>query len=276
VGSKVAPGVDSFPKEEDCNMKIAVADSAKIEDVLPLVRAYDVGIEIQEFALPENLDGRAGGDQLAHELAAKTASVSLRALHGPFMELIPASRDRLVQDVARTRFESAYDVARIINAQHLILHTGYFPKTYPHDTWIANSAAFWTDFLADKAGSMRIYLENIYEDDFGIIVELFKRVNEALGRDVLSMCLDIGHVHANSSKSLAQWITGLGSTIQYTHLHNNDGLRDDHWGLWRGKINVAEILELLLKHAPGAVWTIEANSEDVERSLQWLQEKGYL
>jgi len=33
---------------------------------------------------------------------------------------------------------------------------------------------------------------------------------------------------------------------------------------------------LLLKHAPSAVWTIEANSEDVERSLLWLQEQGYL
>jgi sugar phosphate isomerase/epimerase len=257
-------------------MNIAVADSAKIGDVLPLVRAYDVGIEIQEFALPENLDDRAAGDQLAHDIATKTASVSLRALHGPFMELIPASRDRLVKGVARTRFESAYEVAKIINAQHLILHTGYFPKTYPHDTWIANSAAFWSDFLADKTGPMRIYLENIYEDDFGIIVELFSRVNEALGRTALSICLDIGHVHANSSKNLAQWITGLGSIIQYTHLHNNDGTKDDHWGLWRGKIDVVEVLDLLLKHAPSAVWTIEANSEDVEHSLLWLQEQGYL
>jgi sugar phosphate isomerase/epimerase len=257
-------------------MNIAVADSAKIDDVLPLVRAYGVGIEVQEFALPENLDRRAAGDQLAHDLAAKIASVSPRALHGPFMELIPASRDRLVQGAARTRFESAYDVARTVDVQHLVLHTGYFPKTYPHDTWIANSVAFWNDFLVDKSGPIRIYLENIYEDDFGIIVELVARVNEALGREALSVCLDIGHVHANSSKSLAQWITGLGSIIQYTHLHNNDGIKDDHWGLWRGKIDVAEVLDLLLRYAPSAVWTIEANSEDVERSLLWLQERGYL
>jgi sugar phosphate isomerase/epimerase len=257
-------------------MNIAVADSAKIDDVLPLVRAYGVGIEVQEFALPENLDERAAGERLAQNLATKIASVAPRALHGPFMELIPASRDRLVRGVARTRFESAYDLARIVDAQHLILHTGYFPKTYSHETWIANSAAFWSDFLADKIGPMRIYLENIYEDDFRIIVDLFERVNEALGREALSMCLDIGHVHANSSKSLAQWITGLGSTIQYAHLHNNDGIKDDHWGLWKGKIDVSEVLDLLLKHAPGAVWTIEANSEDVERSLIWLQQRGYL
>lgn len=182
-------------------MNIAVADSAKIDDVLPLVSAYDVGIEVQEFALPENLDGWAAGDRLTHDLAAKMAPVSLRALHGPFMELIPASRDRLGQDVARTRFESAYKAAMTVDVQHLILHTGYFPKTYPHDKWIANSAAFWSDFLADKTGPKRIYLENIYEDDFRIIVEPVERINEALGREALSKCGVCGGARLTSPRS---------------------------------------------------------------------------
>jgi len=272
-GAAVAAKVSHGEIEEETDMKIAIADSARIDDVLPLVRTYNVGIEVQEFALPENIDGN---DQLAHDIASKIAPISLRALHGPFMELIPASRDRLVQGVARARFQSAYELAQVIGAQHLILHTGYFPKTYPHDTWVANSAAFWTEFLADKTGSMHIHLEHIYEDDYGTIVALFERVNDALGRDVLSMCLDIGHVNANSSKDLEHWISGLGPVIQYSHLHNNDGVLDNHWGLQKGRIDVAAVLELLLKHTPDAVWTIEANCEELEGSLLWLQDEGYL
>lgn len=259
--------------EEETRMNIAISDGASINDVLPLVHAYDVGIEVQEFALPENLDDN---DQLVAAIASKIAPLPLRAMHGPFLELIPASRDPLVQGVARTRFQSAYELAKIIDAQHLILHAGYFPKTYAHETWVENSVAFWTDFLADKLGSMRFHLENVYEDDFSMIVELFERVNEALGCNVLSLCLDIGHVHANSSKGLDHWISGLGPIIQYTHLHNNDGVLDNHWGLGKGKIDVARVLELLLKHAPDAVWTIEAKREELEGSLLWLKERGYL
>jgi hypothetical protein len=56
----------------------------------------------------------------------------------------------------------------------------------------------------------------------------------------------------------------------------NVGILDDHWGLWRGKIDVARVLDQLLEHAPDAVWTIETGLADVERSLVWLQEQGHI
>jgi sugar phosphate isomerase/epimerase len=67
----------------------------------------------------------------------------------------------------------------------------------------------------------------VYEDDPSMIAELLNRVNEGLQRDALSVCLDLGHVHSNSSRTLEDWIVGLGPTIRYVHLHNNDGILDD-------------------------------------------------
>ncbi len=216
-------------------MSISLADWSEFDEILPLVLKYKVGIEIQEFTSPDNIDHNC---HLAKEFSEKIASISLRGFHGPFAELVPASWDPLVRNVARLRFASAYDLAQTIDAQHLILHSGYFPKTYRRETWIQNSFDFWVDFLRDKSGLPQVHIENVYEDDCTAIVELIDRVNEALSGEMLTSCLDIGHVNANSSKTLEQWITGLADRIRYVHLHNNDGILDDHWGFWKGKIDI--------------------------------------
>jgi len=240
---------------------------------LPIALRHNVGIEIQEFVFPGNLDA---DDGLAHTIAERIGAIPLRGLHGPFFELVPASRDRLVQQVARSRFQRAVELATLVGAQHLILHTGYFPKTYSRGNWIGNSVAFWVGFLPDLPEGIQLHLENVYEDDYSLIAELIDKVNAALGREALTVCLDVGHVHANSSRRIEDWIVGLGSTIRYAHLHNNDGVLDDHWGLWRGQIDMVRVLDLLREHAPSAVWTVETGPSDVERSLIWLKERGYL
>jgi sugar phosphate isomerase/epimerase len=254
-------------------MRVAVSDCAHIDEILPLALEHNVGIEIQEYVFPENIDRY---DHMARDIGRKIREITLRGFHGPFSELVPASRDTKIQKVTRSRFQSAYELAKTVGAQHLILHTGYIPKTYPRESWIKNSVGFWVSFLSDKHGSMRLHLENVYDDDYSMVSELLNRVNEALQRDTLTACLDIGHVHSNSSKTLEEWIRGLGSQIRYVHLHSNDGIVDDHWGLWKGRIDIAHVLDLLVEYAPDSVWTIETIRTDIEKSVVWLREKGYM
>lgn len=254
-------------------MKILVTDWAELDLVLPMAMKYQVGIEVLEFAMPENLEP---ADSLTTDIRQKVSPFPLIGMHGPFYELIPASRDPLVRQLARTRYQQGYDLAKKIGARHLILHSGYLPKTYPRDQWIQNSFEFWDEFLGDKSTPNMIHVENVYEDDFSPLGELIDRVNQAHQGERLSACLDIGHVNANSSKTLAEWIIGLGDRIRYVHLHNNDGVLDDHWRLDKGNIDVRQALELLLKHSPNAICTVETSVEDIEPSLIWLKERGYL
>jgi hypothetical protein len=50
----------------------------------------------------------------------------------------------------------------------------------------------------------------------------------------------------------------------------------DHWRLDKGKIDVSQVLELLARHSPKAICTIETFIEDIEPSLLWLKDRGYL
>jgi sugar phosphate isomerase/epimerase len=257
----------------EAKMRVLVSDCARIDEILPIALAHQVGIEVQEFVFPDNIDGNG---QIAADIKTKLGDTSPRGLHGPFSDLAPASRDRQIRAVTRNRFQQAYELAQLVGAQHLILHTGYIPKTYGRQAWIENSVRFWVRFLPSKDNSLRIHLENVYEDDYMIMIELLDRVNAALGRETLTVCLDIGHVHANSSRTLEEWIPGLGRRIQYVHLHNNDGILDDHWGLWKGKIDIAGVLDLLKTHTPDAMWTIETIPADIEESIVWLRDRGCL
>jgi sugar phosphate isomerase/epimerase len=254
-------------------MKVLVTDWAHVDEALPIALEHHVGLEVQEYCDPDRIDNDS---QSARTIGEKIRQLPLRGFHGPYSELVPASRDGEIRAVVRKRFQSAYELALVVDAQHLVLHTGYIPKTYPRGPWMENSVEFWVDFLSDKHRSMRFHIENVYEDDHSMMAELVDAVNEALRTDALTVCLDVGHVNANSSRTFEEWIKGLGSRIQYAHLHNNDGVLDDHFGLWRGTIDMAKVLDLLMTYSPDAVWTIEARPTDVERSVLWLRERGYI
>jgi len=254
-------------------MTILISDWASFNQVLPIALKYGIGMEIQEFTSPNNIDK---AEELIKTYRDGTKSLPMVSLHGPFAELVPASMDPWVKQVAAKRFGQAYEIAHKTHAKHLILHSGFFPKTYGRDKWIQNSYDFWIDFINNKIEPGLIHLENVYEDDFSALQELIDRVNEARHEEMLTICLDIGHVNANSSRRVDDWISGLGDRIRYVHLHNNGGILDDHWRLDKGTIDISKVLNLLQKHSTHAIWSVETIVDDIEPSLAWLQRNGYL
>jgi sugar phosphate isomerase/epimerase len=255
------------------NYPIYITDWGDLDLALPLAIKFKLGLEIQEFTSPRNLDT---SDLLHKEIIEMTKDISHLSMHGPFSDLIPASRDPLIRQATHERFMQACEVAQQINTEHLILHSGFIPKTYPGELWLSNSLAFWTEFLSTTLYKGEIHVENVYEDSFINLRELIDQVNLAHNRERITICLDIGHVNSNSSKTLKEWISGLGDRIRYVHLHNNGGSLDDHWQLDKGTIQIEQVLDWLARYAPRAVWTVETPVEDLEPSLVWLQDRGYL
>jgi sugar phosphate isomerase/epimerase len=120
-----------------------------------------------------------------------------------------------------------------------------------------------------------IHLENVYKNEPNALNELVERVNEVFQDNLLTICLDVGHVNANSSRTMEEWIIKLGDWIGYVHLHSNNGVLDDHWELGKDMIDIALVLDLLLVYSTNAIWTIETPVDGLEPSLLWLQKKSY-
>jgi sugar phosphate isomerase/epimerase len=246
-------------------MKINIAEMAGIEKAISYSQKYKCGIEIQRFGNGSLLDS----DKLVsiiESIKKLTKDIAVLSVHGPFCELVPSSSDKRIRDIVHLRFNQIYKIAEELRAKHLILHSGFIPKTCLPKVWLENSVNFWNRFLANKDNKIKIHIENVYENNFALLDSLINSIN----LNYVDICLDIGHVNSNSELNVEQWIKGLNNKIGYIHLHNNFGILDDHFSLDKGNINMLEVFKLIDEYCSNAIKTLE--TFEIDSTIKWLAE----
>ncbi len=246
---------------------LLLCDDGHLLKVLPLCAKYHLGLEMQAFYNPSLYENDPSPIE---EHLRQIGGVSLRAVHGCFGDLCPGSFDPLVRETARNRFELSYRAAVQLNVQHLILHHGYVPHTSPTDRWLIRCTAFWKDFLQPKGHGIRIHIENMLELEPQLLADLI----DSIGSTAVDANLDIGHAHCNSAKTVLDWIGVLGNRIGYVHLHDNNGKEDEHLTFGKGTIPLKEVFSALEQLAPEACWAIESDVNEIQQSIEWLQNNG--
>jgi sugar phosphate isomerase/epimerase len=250
-------------------MPIILCDDCYPDLTAPICRRDGLGIEIQSFYDPAHPSRHP--DTLAKHTTL-LEGILLRSLHAPFGDLCPGSFDAGVRDLARLRFDTAYQVAETLHAGHIVLHDGYVPHTSSPSNYIKRSVEFWQSFLAGHPGEISCHLENLLEYDSKILSEIITQV----GSPRLDACLDIGHAYCYSKISPLEWVKQLGAQIGYVHIHSNSGTDDQHLSLQLGSLPVAETLTALRQVAPQALWALEVSPECFPQSLDWLAEHGFM
>lgn len=231
--------------------------------------AHGFGIEVQAFFDPCYIESAPDAVEI-HQEAIK--NIRPRAMHAPFWNLFPGSRDPMVREVARYRFETAYGIGSVLGVTHIILHHGFVPGTSAPAGWLTRSAEFWQEFVDSKSPNVRFHLENVFEPDPSLISD----VVAAIDRPNVDICLDIGHTHCYSKTAALEWIQQLGEQIGYVHMHNNDGQHDLHQAIDDGIVPMLDVCHALNQYSPNATWAIEAAGERREQSLKWLRDNGFL
>lgn len=163
----------------------------------------------------------------------------------------------------------SFTTAGALGINHIVYHSDYIPGHSNRREWIRRSVALWQEFMSDKPGDLRIYIENFVDNDPDIMAELCEKINDKR----VMLCLDTGHACSNSNVDVVDWVNTLGSFIGHVHIHNNDGNWDYHWPLGKGILDMEQILHVLESKVPSTTYTIEA---DYSLSLQWLAAHGFL
>lgn len=242
-------------------------------DLKTILQKYHVGIEIIEFGIGNCLDNKESTLRSYKERLNEIIQSPSLSVHGPFLDLCPASFDSLIKKVTMERFEASYSMAKEIGAKHIVFHTGFNKVVYFKKSWEENSKAFWKEFLYEKDESIKVHIENEYDDDYEHIANLIDGVNHP----AFSACLDIGHANYCSKVPVDKWIDGLGRRIGHVHIHNNYGIKDNHNGVLNGNIPMLETLNKIDKVNKNASWTLEISKyDDIINSLNWLKENKFL
>lgn len=241
--------------------------STVARDAAELAERFRIGLELAEFCTASNMDENfAATDARVREEMRHAARF---VFHAPFNELYPAAIDPRARALAMERLVQAARLAREYGIRKLVAHSGYVPLVY-HKSWqMERSVAFWKELLCRIPPDMTVLLENVMEDEPHLPAAIARAVGDAR----LGLCLDVGHANVCAKgAALPEWIEAFAPHLKHAHLHNNDGARDLHGGLYEGALDMDALIGQIDALCPHATFTIE--SIDAESSLQRLFDAG--
>lgn len=215
-----------------------------------------VGIESIDFSISENLDSLkeniSGYRRRLRAMGAESLTV-----HGPFLDLNPMTFDSQVRQITMTRYAQAYEAAAELGAEKIVYHTCFHPDIYLLTGWAQRTAEFYREFLENRK-EVKVVLENVFDREWEPILEAVCQIDSP----DLGICLDIGHAHCYSSKSVEDWTKGMKEYLSHVHIHDNFGDQDAHLALGQGNIPVEKILTPLLGSSRPLTFTIECGTKE--------------
>lgn len=247
------------------------------EQMLKLLRCVHVNtpwrylLEHMEIVLENRINVEVGFDAEGLDsapraelkcVAARLSDRGCRAtLHGPFWDLSPGSLDPLVRRVTRHRLDQLFEMVRVFSPVQIVCHTGFDPRHHDgyRNVWMDHSCETW-ESVVKKSEDLKVPLliENVWEDDPGIHMELFSRLDSPY----FGFCLDVGHQHSFSKSSLTVWLEALWDRLVELHLHDNDGTRDTHFPIGQGTIDFTGLFNFLEGVNRDPLVTLEPHSEE--------------
>ena len=254
-------------------MIIDIAEKLYISTIAPdaaeTAREFGLGLEIAEFCTASNMDAEFGAwDKKARE---EMRGINRFTFHAPFNELCPAAVDPLIVDVAKKRYEQAYELMTKYGITTMIAHSGFVPALYDDRWFAAKSTDFWKKFLKGKPAGFKLFLENTFERSPMLLHDIVC----AVGDSRLGLCLDTGHAALSGSDApVMEWVRQSLPFLRHVHLHNNYGSRDSHNALDDGIADIAEVVRASTEKAPGVTFTVETRCG--KTSAEWLSRSGFL
>ena len=237
------------------------------DDAVELARRYTLGLEIAEFCTAFNMD--TDFNIWDNRVKRQMDGVNRFIFHAPFNELCPAAIDPMIAEVAKKRYAQAYVLMDDYGINAMVVHSGYLPALY-HKNWFTElSVKFWKQFLSDKPDNFRLYLENVFEPNPDLLVDIIKMVNDKR----FCLCLDTGHAaKCDANADVGGWMLRTLPYLGHVHLHNNDGSRDAHNALGDGIIDMAGFIRDTADAAPDVTFTIE--TVYAKESVEWLKDNN--
>jgi len=204
----------------------------------------------------------------SRKLEEKNTSVTF---HAPFMDLSPGSVDEKIRQVTAFRFNQVMELVPYFQPRAIVFHAGYDRWRFDSDVnlWLENSLSIWRT-LAERAEahSVRLALENVYEENPSILGKLL----EAIHSPYVGFCLDAGHGHIFSQVPVREWIEVLGSHLIEIHLHDNHRQADEHLPPGFGEIDFPSIFVTLQGKNFKPIYTLEPHQrEHLEPSLKAIE-----
>lgn len=178
------------------------------------------------------------------ELAAKYG-ITFTQAHAPFPTWV---KDGIANDHMQYILEKTIMLCEYLDCPRLVVHEGSLP--YGDDdsgTWDYNIKMYTGLIPALKKYGVQCCLENLFRGHKGLMmpgpcwtadeaVKYVDTLNEIAGETLFGFCLDIGHALL-VKQDIYDFIIKMGPRLTCLHIHDNNGLNDQHLFPYMGAVN---------------------------------------
>ena len=195
--------------------------------------------------------------KVADQLLEAELTVSF---HAPFMDLRPGAMDPEIRKVTAARLQQVFDLVPYFRPISVVCHASFDKRYYVSNEheWLENSIETWKHFLAQAIDmNTMVALENVYETD----CQYLRLLLDALASPHICFCFDTGHFNVYSAEPLEEWMNCLGPLIGQIHIHDNNGLLDEHLPVGEGSFPFQAFFKMIHQRALKPVVTLETHSE---------------
>lgn len=245
-------------------MKNIVKTISTISELdIDLFKRLNIGLEIQDFTEP-NLKMEELVKIIDDYRKVLRKFDGLKSLHGPFLDLKPASPDLQIREVSYKRYLNTIYAAEQLNIDYIVFHSQINPSlNEPFIKELNNrqSKELWEKILSDTQYKGIILIENIFEES----PEMLKEYIETVNMPNVRINLDIGHAKLGKV-DLEYWIRELRDYIEYIHIHSNNGIYDEH--VSPSVEEIEELYFLLDKYDIDPILSLEYKIQDLEREIE--------
>lgn len=156
--------------------------------------------------------------------------------------------------------ELTYEMAKELKPEFLVLHSGMTFDTKKwglEELWLEKTTNFWREEIKkyEKEG-IKILIENLVEEEPENLIKLC----DSIDSDFFAICLDTGHLNLFSRISLSDWVIELGDRLNYIHLHDNNGNKDEHLPVGKGNIDFKSFFQTLKDSEKSAEVALELDA----------------
>ena len=142
------------------------------EDMKEICGQYGAGVESIEFSISDNLDRLERKMERYQKRLEQMGNPPL-TLHGPFLDLNPASFDSRIRKVTMERFDQCYQAGIRLGAKKIVYHSGMIPTVYFREGWAEQTGRFFQEFLKDREGP-EIVMENVLDEDWRLLLDVYR------------------------------------------------------------------------------------------------------
>lgn len=176
----------------------------------------------------------------------------LHSVHAPVMDAMRAGQwvgsfsiaagDEARRRAAVAEAEAALAIAQTIPFQYLVVHVG-MPKgqsTPPGDNQ-PDAARRSIVEIVEAAAKVNVHVAlEVIPNSLSAATTLVQTIEDRLEGVDVGICMDYGHAHVMTD--VAEAVEAVSGHLWTTHVHDNNGTRDDHLVPYAGSINWDEAM----------------------------------